>query len=78
MKTTLDKMIPGQKGSVVAMDQKESIKQRLLEMGLTLDSEVEFKRTAPFGDPIRIKVRGSLLAIRKKIASKITMTTEDR
>ena len=47
------------------------IRQRLLEMGLTKGSSVEFIRTAPMGDPIEILVRGYRLSLRKQEAESV-------
>lgn len=42
----------------------EDIEQRLLEMGLTADTECSVMRYAPMGDPLEIKVRGYCLSLR--------------
>lgn len=48
------------------------IRRRLLEMGLLEGSIVELIHVAPFGgDPIAVKVRGSLLALRRNEANYI-------
>lgn len=46
------------------------IRRRLLEMGLLEGSAVELVHEAPFGgDPIAVRVRGSLLAMRRNEAN---------
>ena len=52
----------------------ESIPLKLLEMGCLPGKEVELIQIAPFKDPLYIKVNGSFLAIRKEVASKISVT----
>ena len=47
------------------------LRQRLLEMGLTKGSSVEFIRTAPMGDPIEILIRGYRLSLRKQEAESV-------
>ena len=48
---------------------------RLLEMGLLEGSHVEVFHEAPFGkDPIAVKVRGSLVALRRNEANAIEVT----
>lgn len=42
---------------------------RLLDLGLTPGEEVVVTHTAPFGDPIVVRVRGALLALRKREAA---------
>lgn len=63
--TTLNKLLPGERGTVEQVDSKtSSIKQRLLEMGLTRGTAIEIIRFAPMGDPIEISVRGYRLSLR--------------
>jgi ferrous iron transport protein A len=46
--------------------------QRLLEMGLLEGSAVEVVHEAPFGrDPIAVRVRGALIALRRNEANYI-------
>lgn len=48
------------------------IRRRLLEMGFLEGSVVELVHAAPFGgDPIAVKVRGSLIALRRVEANHI-------
>lgn len=48
------------------------IRRRLLEMGFLEGSVVELVHEAPFGgDPIAVKVRGSLLALRRNEANHV-------
>ena len=42
---------------------------RLLDLGFTPGEEVIVTHTAPLGDPLVIRVRGALLALRKREAS---------
>ena len=43
--------------------------QRLLDLGFTPGEEVAITNTVPLGDPLVIRVRGALLALRKREAS---------
>ncbi|HYR86690.1 MAG TPA: ferrous iron transport protein A [Terriglobia bacterium] len=42
---------------------------RLLDLGFTPGEEVIVTQTAPLGDPLVIRVRGALLALRKREAA---------
>jgi Fe2+ transport system protein FeoA len=42
---------------------------RLLDLGFTPGEEVTVTHAAPFGDPLVIRVRGALLALRKREAA---------
>jgi ferrous iron transport protein A len=65
-RTTLNKLLPGECGTIEQVDSKtSSIKQRLLEMGLTRGTAIEIIRFAPMGDPIEISVRGYRLSLRR-------------
>ena len=44
---------------------------RLLDLGFTPGEDVIITHAAPFGDPLVIRVRGALLALRKREASLI-------
>jgi ferrous iron transport protein A len=42
---------------------------RLLDLGFTPGEEIVVTQKTPFGDPLVIRVRGALLALRKREAS---------
>ena len=42
---------------------------RLLDLGLTPGEEITVTQAAPFGDPLVVRVRGALLALRKREAA---------
>ena len=65
---TLADLALGARARVVAVEGRESIVQRLLEMGLTAGSEVTLVRYAPLGDPLEVKVRGYALSLRREDA----------
>lgn len=73
MKTTIANLNVGESGRIeqIAI---ESIPLKLLEMGCLPGKEVKLIQIAPFKDPLYIKVNGSFLAIRKEVASKISIT----
>ncbi len=53
-----------------------AICQRLMEMGLLEGSRFEIVHEAPFGgDPIAIRVRGALIAVRRLDANQIEVET---
>lgn len=66
---TLDRLKPGDRGTVTALRGDGSIHQRLLEMGVFEGSEVEVVRFAPLGDPMEIRVQGYHLSLRKREAA---------
>ncbi len=66
----------GDRGTIVSLEGDPGICRRLMEMGLIEGSEVELMHEAPFGgDPIAVRVRGALIAIRRAEANYITVQT---
>jgi Fe2+ transport system protein FeoA len=68
MAVPLGMLQPGEKGKVIAFDLPDSVRGRILEMGLTVGATVTVVRFAPMGDPIEFKVRGSHISLRKSDA----------
>ena len=63
----LSELKKGEKAKVVSIENgNQTLKRRLLDMGITKDVEVIIKKIAPFGDPIDIELRGYELCLRKK------------
>ncbi len=58
---------------VLKIDCKKNIKNRLEKMGLTVGVKIKVLRSAPFGDPIIVKVRGFNLALRRSVLQEITV-----
>lgn len=61
----------GQTARVVSVSGDSAITRRLLEMGVIPGIDLKVIRTAPFGDPIEVRVRGYSLAMRRTEASTI-------
>lgn len=62
---------PGEKALIDYVCGDEKLAKRLLALGCIEGTEVAYKASAPFGDPIIINFRGFNLAIRKKDAKNI-------
>lgn len=57
---------PGIKGIITGYEKgSTSYRRRLLVLGATPGVEFEVVRVAPLGDPVEIRVRGSLISVRK-------------
>lgn len=65
----------GEKAKIDLINGDIKLAKRLSALGLIQGTEVELKRIAPLGDPIIINLRGFDLAIRKKDAKNILLTT---
>ena len=61
----------GKKASIVQIDAGSKATKRLVDLGLTPDTEIEIIRKTLFCGPMEVKVRGSSLVLGKQIAEKI-------
>ena len=44
---------------------ERSLKRRIMDMGITKNTELYVQKVAPLGDPVQITVRGYQLSLRK-------------
>ena len=68
---TLDQVSPGQGGIITKIGGEGELRRRLLDMGLTPNTQVMVRKVAPMGDPIELFLRSYVLTIRKDDAAKI-------
>lgn len=63
-------------GATVRIDSVDDspMKQRLMTMGLIPGTKVEILQSAPFGDPIAVRLRAYNLALRKNDAALIEVS----
>ena len=71
--TTLRNAKAGQIVKVARVTGTGSLRQRILDMGLTKGTEVRIRKVAPLGDPLEITVRGYELSLRKAEAARIEL-----
>jgi len=48
-----------------------AVRRRMLDMGITKGALIYFRKSAPFGDPIELRVRGCNITLRRKDAALI-------
>lgn len=68
---TLKEVKPGNSVTIRRLNSTGSVKKKLMDMGLTKNTEVYIRKVAPLGDPIELTVRGYDLSIRKADAALI-------
>ncbi len=68
---SISELKPGQRARVDQVTGNGAIRQRLLEMGLMPEAQLQVERIAPSGDPIWIKLHGYHLSLRRSEASTI-------
>ena len=68
---TLTNVPIGSAAKVVAVNGANRISRRLMEMGVIPGVSLQVLKSAPFGDPIEVRVRGYNLAMRLSEADSI-------
>ncbi|MGH9949779.1 MAG: FeoA family protein, partial [Pyrinomonadaceae bacterium] len=68
---TLKELPIGATASVKNVQDSGDISKRLMEMGVVPGVSVRVVKTAPFGDPMEIRLLGYNLAIRQKEAASV-------
>ena len=72
---TLTELPIGSEGRVTAVNGTSRITRRLMEMGVVPGVGVKIIKSAPFGDPIEVRVRGYSLAMRRSEADAIEVVS---
>ncbi len=75
--TSLDKMIPGQRGTVVGFAGDTPLTRRLLELGLVPGRRVTYLRDAPFRDPMEVLVGACCLSLRHAEAALVAVEVDE-
>ncbi|MCR5651053.1 MAG: ferrous iron transport protein A [Lachnospiraceae bacterium] len=70
MKTLRDVKV-GETATVVKLHGEGATKRRIMDMGITKNTDVFVRKVAPLGDPIEINVRNYELSIRKADAEMV-------
>jgi Fe2+ transport system protein FeoA len=68
---TLDQLRPGQRGRVLSLQGDAALIQRLMDLGVIEEAELEVVGFAPLGDPIEIRLGDSRLSLRRHDAAGI-------
>ena len=61
----------GETVKVLKIRGEGAVKRRIMDMGITKNTEVFVRKVAPLGDPIEVTVRGYELSLRKADAEMI-------
>ena len=74
MKTLRDVPV-GATSKVVKIHGEGALKRRIMDMGITKNSEIYVRKVAPLGDPVEITVRGYELSLRRDDAESVEVVT---
>ena len=75
--TQLSRLHPGEKGIVAYVRSGRRSGKRLQDMGLTPGTQIKMVNAAPFKGPIEIEVRGTSLALGRRLSSNVYINVED-
>ncbi len=68
----LSQMQAGERRIILALDGlSDTVRKKLMVMGVLPNTEVVLIRRAPMGDPLQVEVRGVSIALRENIAANI-------
>lgn len=74
----LSELAVGALAYIEAIHADGALKRRLMDMGLTKNTNVQLQKVAPLGDPLEIKLRGYDLTLRKSEASLISVVKSEK
>ena len=60
---------------VVKINGEGAFRRRIMDMGITKNSEIYVRKVAPLGDPVEITVRGYELSLRREDAESVEVGT---
>ena len=60
---------------VVKINGEGAFRRRIMDMGITKNSEIYVRKVAPLGDPVEITVRGYELSSRRDDAESVEVVT---
>ena len=60
---------------VVKINGEGAFLRRIMDMGITKNSEIYVRKVAPLGDPVEITVRGYELSLRRDDAESVEVVT---
>lgn len=68
---TLKEVKIGETCTVKKLHGQGAVKRRIMDMGVTKNTEIYVRKVAPLGDPIEVTIRGYELSIRKADAEMV-------
>lgn len=64
---------PGSKAFVTGIDGEGALRRRMMDMGIVPGVEIEVVRSAPWGGPVQLMLKGYYLAMRRSECSAVVV-----
>ena len=75
--TQLSSLKPGESARVAFIRGGRNMTQRIIDMGLTPGTKIKMLHAAPFRGPVEVEVRGTSLALGRRLAGQVFVYVED-
>jgi len=69
----LSEMKEGQTGTITRVGGENSLRRRILEMGIIKGSDIYVEKYAPLKDPLELIIKGAHISLRVQEAAQITV-----
>ena len=73
-KVKLSQLPVGETAKVMEVLARDNQQRRLLDLGLTVGTEVKVEKRSPLGDPTAFLIRGTIIALRSEETELIKVT----
>ncbi len=70
---TLDQLMKDQTAEVAELNSAGADRRRLMDLGILPGTRIEVEMRSPLGDPTAYRVRGSVIALRRRQAQNIVI-----
>ncbi len=74
---TLASLRPGTSGTVKTVHSTGLERRRMMDLGIVPGTVIRAEAESPMGDPVAYRIRGALIALRRKQAERVELTIDD-
>ena len=75
---TLDELKPNMTATVTSLHSSGPNRRRLMDLGIVSGTQVSVEMVSPLGDPVAYRIRGAVIALRRKQAREIEIRVDER
>ena len=72
----MDRLQVGQRATVLSVAGDAEMKKRMEDLGLIAGTQVACVMVSPLGDPVAYRIRGAVIAIRRRDAAAVRVLSE--